>query len=248
MPTAAIFADTQAEPASVYRWLDWLEKEVPFPIIRVTAGSLTERVTTTRTNQKTGDVYYSNMIPAFVLNSNGSKGLAGRSCTADFKIQPIMKAVRKLAAIKRGQKTVGVVQWIGISLDEVSRMKPSRVAWSKHRWPLVELGMKRHDCLEWMRKRRFPKPPRSACIYCPFHSDAEWRRLREQEPEDFLLAAKVEKLMQGVHSKVTTTGKFIGVPFLHSSLVPLTEVDFSTDEDHGQQVLFDNECEGMCGV
>jgi len=26
MPTAAIFADTQDEPASVYRWLDWLEK------------------------------------------------------------------------------------------------------------------------------------------------------------------------------------------------------------------------------
>jgi hypothetical protein len=24
MPVAAIFADTQAEPASVYRWLDWL--------------------------------------------------------------------------------------------------------------------------------------------------------------------------------------------------------------------------------
>jgi hypothetical protein len=24
MPTAAIFADTQDEPASVYRWLDWL--------------------------------------------------------------------------------------------------------------------------------------------------------------------------------------------------------------------------------
>ena len=26
MPDAAIFADTQAEPAGVYRWLDWLEK------------------------------------------------------------------------------------------------------------------------------------------------------------------------------------------------------------------------------
>ena len=24
MPRAAIFADTQAEPDSVYRWLDWL--------------------------------------------------------------------------------------------------------------------------------------------------------------------------------------------------------------------------------
>ena len=40
MPLAAIFADTQAEPDSVYRWLDWLEKQLPFPVHRVTAGSL----------------------------------------------------------------------------------------------------------------------------------------------------------------------------------------------------------------
>ncbi len=31
MPDAAIFADTQAEPSSVYEWLDWLEKQLPFP-------------------------------------------------------------------------------------------------------------------------------------------------------------------------------------------------------------------------
>ncbi len=40
MPLAAIFADTQAEPPSVYRWLDWLEKQLPFPVHRVTAGDL----------------------------------------------------------------------------------------------------------------------------------------------------------------------------------------------------------------
>ena len=40
MPDAAIFADTQDEPASVYRWLDWLEKQLPFPVNRVTRGRL----------------------------------------------------------------------------------------------------------------------------------------------------------------------------------------------------------------
>ena len=34
MPKAAIFADTQAEPASVYKWLDWLEKQLPYPVYR----------------------------------------------------------------------------------------------------------------------------------------------------------------------------------------------------------------------
>ena len=248
MPTAAIFADTQAEPASVYKWLDWLEAQLPFPVIRVTAGSLTERITTTRNNQKTGNVYYSNMIPAMVLNQDGTKGIVGRACTSTFKIEPILKAARKIAEVKRGQKTVSVVQWIGISLDEVTRMKPSREKWSVHRWPLIEMGMKRHDCLNWMRKNGYPQPPRSACVYCPFHSDAEWRRLRDQEPNEFSKAVEVEKKMQRVHDSVTTAGKFKGIPFLHASLVPLDEVDFSTDEDHGQQLLFDNECEGMCGV
>ena len=37
---AAIFADTGWEPKKVYAWLDWLEKQLPFPVYRVTAGDL----------------------------------------------------------------------------------------------------------------------------------------------------------------------------------------------------------------
>lgn len=39
-PDCAIFADTQAEPESVYRWLDWLETQLPFPVLRVTKGEM----------------------------------------------------------------------------------------------------------------------------------------------------------------------------------------------------------------
>lgn len=248
MPLAAIFADTQAEPPSVYRWLDWLEKQLPFPVYRVTAGSLTERITTTRLNRKTGKRYYSNMIPAFTLNADGTKGIVGRSCTSDYKITPIMKKARQLGGIKRGQKTVGVIQWIGISLDEVSRMKDSRDPWAESRWPLIELRMSRHDCLRWMKRNGFPTPPRSACSYCPFHSDAEWRRLRDNEPEEFAKAVAVEKGLQAAHAAVTTEGKMQGTAYLHQSLVPLGQVDFSTEEENGQVNLFQNECEGMCGV
>lgn len=248
MPQCAIFADTQAEPPSVYRWLDWLEKELPFPVHRVTAGSLTERITTTRVNRKTGKSYYSNMIPAFTLNHDGTKGIVGRSCTADFKLTPIFKKAKELGAIKRGQKTVGVVQWIGISLDEVSRMKDSRDPWSKNRWPLIEMRMNRHDCLRWMEANGYPAPPRSACSYCPFHSDAEWRRLKTEEPAEFAKAVEVERLLQKLHLDATLPGKFHGVAYLHSSLQPLATVDFSTEEEHGQINMFQNECEGMCGV
>ena len=39
---AAIFADTGWEPKKVYAWLDWLEKQLPFPVHRVQRGNLRE--------------------------------------------------------------------------------------------------------------------------------------------------------------------------------------------------------------
>jgi hypothetical protein len=36
--------------------------------------------------------------------------------------------------------------------------------------------------------------------------------------------------------------------YLHSSMIPLDQVDLSTAADRGQLDLFTNECEGMCGV
>ena len=36
--------------------------------------------------------------------------------------------------------------------------------------------------------------------------------------------------------------------FIHRSAIPLEEVDFRNLEDMGQTNLFNDECEGMCGV
>jgi len=245
MPDAAIFADTHAEPESVYRWLDWLEKQLPFPVHRVSKGSLTEVSLTLRTRKDGSGQWAKSLIPAFVKNPDGSRGIMGRACTYDYKVMELEKAARRLAGITRGQKIVTVTQWIGISWDEVVRMKPSRVAWAQHRWPLVERRMARRHCLEWMESHGFPKPPRSACVYCPFHSDKEWRRLKDDEPKEFEKAVKFEKDLQSVKAQTDNKG---GIPFLHNSLKPLGEVDLSTDAENGQGMLWGNECEGMCGL
>jgi len=247
MPTAAIFADTQAEPASVYKWLDWLETQLPFPVYRVTAGSLTDSSLKRHRNQKTGKPYYANLIPAFAKNSDGTAGLLGRTCTYRHKLIPILKKLRELAKIKRGQKTLGVISWIGISLDEVSRMKTSRDKWAQNRWPLIEKDMTRHDCLRWIEKNGYPKPPRSACTYCPFHSDHEWRTLKADSPDEFQSAVDFERALQRTHASVKTEGKRQSAPFLHNSMIPLDEIDFSEDTTQGN-LHFHNECEGMCGV
>ncbi len=245
MPKCAIFADTQDEPKSVYTWLDWLEKQLPFPVHRVTAGKLSDDALRVHARKDGTGYWTKNLIPAFVKNLNGSRGITQRQCTYEYKVKVLLKNVRKLAPIKRGQTFVGVIQWIGISLNEVHRMKPSSVQWSEHRWPLIEKRVSRHDCLLWMKDNGYPEPPRSACAYCPYHSDNEWRRLKEYEPESFAMAVKFERDYQSARAQAERAG---GIPFLHDSLVPLDQVDFSTDEDHGQQVMFGNECSGMCGV
>jgi hypothetical protein len=249
----AVFADTQDEPASVYKWLDWLEAEIakcphPFPVYRVTAGQLSKRALT-MTVTKDGRKYSMSNIPFHTLNSDGSAGrIVMRSCTKDFKIIPILRFLRKHCEVPRKKKSgneIHVTQWIGISLDEIYRMKPSRDWWAKSVWPLVDMRMKRHDCKLWMQRKGYPEPPRSSCVFCPFHNNTEWRRLKHEEPEAFAQAVDFERKIQEAKGN---SENFHSVPFLHRSLVPLDQVDLRTDSDHGQTSFFDNECEGMCGV
>jgi hypothetical protein len=236
LPTAAIFADTQDEPASVYKWLDWLEPRLPFPVHRVTAGKLSDAAIKTRV-AKGGHRYLKPGLPVFY---NGGDGFGIRQCTEIFKLTPIHRALARLRVKRR------VIQWIGISLDEVQRMKSARKKWITNRWPLIDAKMTRHDCLRWMEVRGFPKPPRSACIYCPHHSNNEWRRIRDESPEEFSAAVTFERRLQEAQSHT----RIVATPFLHRSCVPLDQVDLSTDTERGQGLLagFNAECEGMCGV
>ena len=204
MPDAAIFADTQAEPASVYQWLEWLEDQLPYPVIKVTAGNLAELEMELKTSKRSGKVYRKSHIPAFAQKPDGSKGIISRKCTADFKIRPITKWVRANAGITRGQKHITVTQWIGISWDEIQRMKEMREPWQQARWPLIERRMSRRHCKEWMKENGYPEPPRSACLFCPFHDDHEWRRLRDTEPKEFEKAIEFEKRMQEVSAQDET--------------------------------------------
>lgn len=239
-PDAAIFADTGWEPATVYRHLDWLEREVaPFPIHRVSKGNIRESFYVA---QSSGKRYVT--MPSFVKNPDGSAGMGRRQCTKEFKIEPIQKQVRALMAERGLTRRAGIVeQWIGISLDEVGRMKDSRVRYIQHRWPLIEKRMTRWDCLQWLKREGYPEAPKSACVGCPFHSDRQWREIK-QSPEEWKEAVEFDRMIRNGGPR----GIMIGENYLHRSLVPLEMVDLSTAEDRGQLNLWNNECEGMCGV
>ena len=234
MPDCAIFADTQWEPRAVYEWLDWLESKLPFPVYRVTAGNL--RQAALNRSNTTGGRFAA--IPWFMRMPNGDQSMGRRQCTSEYKLDPIKRKVRELHG---GKAKPGMcAMWVGISRDEASRMKPSRVKYIENRWPLIELGMSRNDCLRWMERSGYPKPPRSSCIGCPFHNDNEWRAIKA-DPVAWADAVEVD------HAIRNQPG-FRGEQYAHRLLIPLTDVDFSTDEERGQINMFENECEGMCGV
>jgi hypothetical protein len=241
-PDCAIFADTGWEPRAVYEHLDRLEAALPFPVQRVSAGNLRDDILAVSRGTwllRGGRP----QPPLHIRNADGSKGFVSRQCTREYKVAPIRHAVKRILGFSgRSRVPAGHIaeQWIGISTDEASRMKPSVDDWITHRWPLIERGMSRVDCVRWLERNGWAAP-KSSCIGCPFHSDAQWRSLTAEELAD---AAEVEKALQDGRRHF----RLEGMPFFHGSLVPLAEVDFSTDEDRGQGNLFNNECEGMCGV
>jgi len=247
MPELAIFADTGWEPKRVYEWLNSLEKWLTFPVVRVQKGNLrAEQVSArVRGHKADGDRWAS--LPYFTYGENGT-GKVKRQCTSEYKIQPIefylRRTVMGLAKGQRASRTPVITQWRGISIDEASRMKPSREPWMIVRYPLaMEHSMSRHDCLIWMQRHGYPEPPRSACIGCPFHHNDEWRRMKIETPDEFQDAVEFD-------AAIRKAGGMRGETFLHRSCKPLGEIDFSNDVDRGQRLLSDwvGECEGMCGL
>ena len=238
-PTACIFSDTKAEPNEVYRHLEWLKKELPFPIYVVDNGDIEKD---TIESIEKGSKFLS--IPVFAKNEiTNKKKLFKRQCTNQYKIVPLRRKLRDLLGLKKYQrvsKDTEVEQWIGISMDEIFRMKPSRDKWITHRHPLIEMRMTRRDCKKWL-KENYPhiNTPRSACTFCPFRNNEDWITVRENE-EEWEKVVEFDKKIRNADKRGEDK------LFLHNSCKPIDEVDFY--EKTPQLDMFNNECEGMCGV
>jgi hypothetical protein len=137
----------------------------------------------------------------------------------------------------------GVIMWLGMSTDEVWRMKPSGVQWIEHQWPLCDMPvaskynirMNRTECRNYILSKGYPDPPHSACVWCPHLDDTQWARMKKYSSSDFERAKKVQR---EIYNKDTKGGVW-----LHESRKNLDMIDFSLS----QGKLFPDECEtGYC--
>lgn len=258
-PDCAIFADTGAEPQSVYDWLDWLEGELSFPLHRVQYGDLEQDEGQIRRSARSGYNYMKVSAPYWAWNDGKAGGPLGRKCTFDYKISAVRRKMRQLLGIfgKRTPDHILVIQDLGISTDEAHRMKPNREKWITNAYPLIDLGMSRADCIAWALNNGIPEPPRSSCVFCPFHSAEEWQRLQRHEPSEYERACKHEDRIRSVWRQIKSMNPNPSQAddlFLQKLIpgVPLREIDWAqaiaSDEPPAQLSLWGNECEGMCGI
>ena len=245
-PDCAIFADTHWEPPSIYEHLEWLKDRLSFPLYVVDNGRSLRDDVKALTNHSGSRNYVD--IPVYLKGRDGEgDGIGRRQCTDNYKIRPIKRRIRGLLGLRPRQRVpagTSVELWLGISTDEAIRMKTSRDRWMTNRYPLIEAGMSRRDCMDWWAARYDRPLERSACVACPFQSRQRWVETKRRWPELFAEAVEIDaRLRDGL--------AFAKEPYLHNLRMPLAKaVALGEAElgEGGQRDGFGNECEGHCGV
>ncbi|MDF9816715.1 hypothetical protein [Streptomyces sp. SPB162] len=217
----AIFADTGWEPRAVYAHLDRLVKEVAepagIPVLRVSSGNI-------RNDALDPDHRFASM-PLYILNKDGKQGMTRRQCTGEYKIKPIKKKVRELLGYpypQRIPKDVFVEQWVGISTDEFHRAKDADVRYMRNVHPLIDMGWSRGDCVRYLTSIGLADTPKSSCLGCPFHGNAQWRTIRDTSPEEWQDVVEFDAAIRQGNARANATGNaLLGQAFLHRSRVPL---------------------------
>ena len=248
---AAIFADTQEEPRAVYEHLAWLQSLNGPPILTGTKGKLGDDLA-----NGTGERAAS--IPAFTKGDGANgHGQILRQCSKEYKTQVIGQVLRRqglgLEPGRRVAKGTVIYQYFGISADEAGRAKRirERVESSTYRvrFPLLELFMTRADCVRYLADKVPHETPRSACVFCPYHSDQEWHRIKTTDPSGWARAVELDRAMR--LPGWAGNRQMERAMYLHRSCQPLELVQLDTRpkaKDLQLAMSFWAECEGVCGV
>lgn len=207
------------------------------PVVRLPNGDLkiTIPAHTTYGNNKVSVLNRWNNepeIPAHHSYPDGKpSGMLRRQCTQRWKIEPMRRWLRAELVRRQWKKVGGVVeQWLGISLDEVHRAKDSDVKWIQHRFPLLEKKMTRQDCIVWLQQHGLPVPPKSSCVFCPYHTRKAFGEMKRANGSDWQTAVMVDEAIRDKRPGF--------VAYVHPDRIPLIEVKIAEDFGMKQSSLF----------
>ena len=70
-------------------------------------------------------------------------------------------------------------------------MHESDVKWVQNRYPLIELGWSRQDCVDYLNSKGL-EVRKSGCFMCPYQGGDEWMDIRENHPELWNMSLDLE--------------------------------------------------------
>jgi hypothetical protein len=218
-PDYIVMADTGREMPTTFEYLD--------QYIQPRMQAIGLEVIIAGHDLATVDLYDSHgltLMPVFT-----STGKLSTYCSGEWKKRVIQRKLRSLGISSARS-------WIGFSVDERKRMmKPEAGPWQV-RYPLIELGLTRANCVQVIEDAGLPLPTKSRCYMCPHQTDQEWREV-QQSPELWRRALAIDSEIRDNDDR--------GGVYLHSSRQPLAEVTLDPDDDkpHGRQCQL-----GMCFI
>jgi len=100
--------------------------------------------------------------------------------------------------------------------------------------------------MAWLRERVPHTVPRSACVFCPFHTNHEWAELRRSDPAGWARAVAIDEALRR-DGNVVNRGMDQKL-YLHRSCLPLVAINFDALAPEAVDSMTTGECDGMCGV
>ena len=134
------------------------------------------------------------VIPVFKMKGDNRQRLK-TCCNDKWKVN----VIRKWLTDKGVEQYVSL---IGISTDESHRQRQAHKKYYQNRYPLIEMGMDRDDCVNYIKSIGWDEPPRSSCYICGQQDDGEWWRMAMLHKDDFAKAVQVEKELQAIDENI----------------------------------------------
>lgn len=116
-----------------------------------------------------------------------------KSCSEKWKIRPQDRFFNNNEAAKAEWKAGRkITKCIGYDMDEGHRAKIRTSEKYEYRYPLIEFGMEREDCIAAIQNAGLPVPGKSACFFCPSSRLPEIIDLRDRYPDLLARALHME--------------------------------------------------------
>lgn len=170
-PERIVMADTTREASATWAYLD--------DVVQSALTGVGLRVEVALHSLATKGLYSADgkpMMPVYTRQPGGEGvGQMRNFCSGEWKREVVRRYVRSLGYGPEGRSEKGpVVNWLGISRDEIGRMGADRRKWITMRWPLIfDRPTTRAECLALIEEHGWPQPPKSSCWCCPYWGDAQ---------------------------------------------------------------------------